>query len=303
MNHSVFGLSRAELINSAIAEMPVAYEQPLAYGMLPDSKVSITNFKAIVVNGQVVDCPTSRYVLKQHSEAFRPVIEGLTLTGTTDFQFNSWHDSHRAKLNIFVGNLTDGVKYGFQLQNSFDRTTCMSYSMKADRKETTLQIVQKEHVLVWGFRQVCSNGLVIKVPLKSCKYLDAVEVTEIKNLLANNVEIRHIGKEVDSKLSKVQHIVEAYMLLRVPLNKMIQDAMGFHISREQAEAFISKYESRRRLDHYMELFGKEEQTLWGLYNAMTYFASHKQKGITMKARETIMLRAANMMEQELLNEA
>lgn len=309
MNHASnigFGFWRtrpANEINMALGELPVAEKVSIVARREDGGEVGTGKFKAIIVNGQVIDVPTKHYVLKQHEDVFRPLVEGITVSGLQDWNFMLWADNRRANLVVMVGEATDGVKFGFKATNSFDRSTTIDYGLRALTKNQTVEVVEREHVLVWGYRQVCSNGMVMRVPLKTCKYLDTELVTKVKELLTMNEKIRHYGKDIDAKLECVQFLVEGMLLLRNPINRMIVDAQNHTLNREQAKAFLDKYVGRRRLDRYLELYGREEQTLWGLYNSVTFLASHQEEGLTHTARQGLLMKAATMLEEELMPKA
>lgn len=283
-------------INQAIAELPEA-----ELHRVQDAKTGkmIKNRYVTVVDGKHVDFPSDQYVLKQHSETFRPVVEAITLRGIEDFEFSLWSTLTRATLAVYVGEATDGVNFGFQVTNSVNRSTSIRYSLKAYKQTSRVKMVEKEHVLVWGYRQTCDNGMVVKVPLKSCKYMDAVRVKKIKELLDINTRIIHKGENVDSQLEKVQYLVEGFLLLKDPLNMMIIDAQKYELTRDEAEKFLEKYIGRRRMDRYLELYGREEQTLWGLYNSITFLASH-QDNLSTNVREKLLVRAGDMLTNELM---
>jgi hypothetical protein len=293
-------------INAAIKDLPIAESKDVFWlqGNPQDqaSMVHDAKHKAIVVNGKVVDIPSSRYVLTQHEKAFRPIIEGLTVSGVRDFNYMMWANERRANMAILVGEAEDGVKYGFRVKNSFDRTTTINFSFEANQLQKSVEIVEKEHVLVWGIRQACTNGAIIRVPLKTCKYLDAELVTKVKNLMSQFRAITHIGN-VDSKLKDMQYIVEAFMLLKAPLNMMIIDAQNHKLDMDQAAKLVEKYVGRRRQDEILELFGREERTLWGLVNSITFLASHSSGKLSMNMREGLVDKAGLLMEEELLAES
>jgi hypothetical protein len=296
---SAYEVKKAETINPAISQLPVATEWK-TYGVSNDNleHVEVPFKTTIMVNRQPVAVMSKRYKLVQHAEAFRPIIEGLTLKGVTDFQYTMWHTDKLANLAVYLGEGVDGVKMGFRCINSFDGSYAITFGMSAYQKQDEVKIVEKEQVMVWGFRQVCSNGMVIKVPLKTCKYLDAVTVTTIKELMTQHQRIIHMGN-VAGKLEAVQYTVEAFYLLKEPINRMIIDAQNSKLTKEVARAFIEKYVSKRFAARYMEQYGLEDQTLWGLYNAVTYVASHT-KTFSNSKRELVLAKAADLLEKELV---
>lgn len=298
---SIYKTQNAEVINLEIAKLPKAQAFDIYFQPTFWSQENVPRRKVVVVNSEkykneCVSIMSYSYKLIQHEEAFRPIIEGLTLMGAQNFQFTMWNNARQANLAVYVGEGVDGVKFGFRCKNSFDGSSAINFGYSAYRRIVETQIVEKEHVLVWGMRQVCSNGLIMKVPLKTCKYMDAVQVTRIKELINENSRIKHMG-DVHTKLKMVQHIVEAFTLLKQPLNMMIIDAQSHTLRREDAIEFIKKYFGRRKLDSIMERYDMEDATLWGLYNSITFIASHSDLKDSM--RENMTMGAADLLEGEL----
>lgn len=294
MTYNHYNLLEGNRVNECIATLPVATEQKV----YTEKNGRIPNRKAILVGNEVVDVVSDRYSIVQHAQAFRPIIEGLTVRGIQNFKFSIWATTTRANMNVFVGKADDGVNFGFKCTNSFNRTSAVNYGFSAKQISQTVEIVEKDHVLVWGMRQVCSNGMVMRVPLKTCKYLDTELVTKVKELLTQRTRLKHVGM-VHSRLEDIQYVVEAFLLLKNPINMMIADAQNYPLSKQRAMFLIQKYVGRRRMDKYLQLYKREEQTLWGLYNAFTFYASHEQ-GISDSARERKLLQSAELLEKELI---
>jgi hypothetical protein len=288
-------LQPAEEINSAIESLPVASLNPI----FDAEGKQIEGFRATKVGDEVIDVPTDKYFLKQHSECFRPIINGLTVSGVSDFKFCAWATNKRAELAILVGDASDGVKFGFKATNSYDRSSSIRYGFTAKKKTSELQIVEREHILAWTYRQVCANGLVIKVPLKTCKYMDTETITKVKTLLTETRSIAHLGDQVDEKIQNIQFVTEAYLLLKNPIKLMIEDAQNVHLTGEDADKLVEKYVGHRRKQWILDQFNMEEQSLWGLTNAITYIASHDE-GMKTPVREALIEKAGNLLTEELL---
>ena len=298
-----YNLMELETINESMKNLPVAVEYDVV--AFPRDReaglgIAVDKKKAIMVNGKCVAVLSKGYKTTQHAEAFHPIREGLALRNV-NYQYSLWSTDRLAKFAVYVGEANDGVKFGFRCINSFDGSSAIHFGFSAHRKIEELKIVEKNHVLVWGYRQTCSNGMIMKIPLKTCKYLDAEKVTRIQTLLGIRSRIVHTGK-VEEKLEAVQYTVEAFTLLKNPLDMMIMDAQNTQITAEMAQEMIGKYVTRRKMDKYLEAFGHEEKTLWGLYNALTAMASHDE-GLTERKREKMLERASTMLEEELMIEA
>jgi len=123
---SKYKLRSADTVNQAIAQLPVATNwdidavHRIDYGL--EERKSVPWKQAIMVNGLPVAVMSKRYKIVQHEEAFRPIIEGLTLRGIDNFQYSMWNTESIANLAVYLGEGEDGVKLGFRCINSFDGT-------------------------------------------------------------------------------------------------------------------------------------------------------------------------------------
>lgn len=278
----------AEFINPMIGQLPIA---EMVEVQTTDGR-EVKGFKAVMVKNQCVSVPTNKYQLVQHEEAFRPIIDGLTISGRADWRFQLWNTNKRAGLNIMVGHTQDGkshIEFGFSVTNSFTAKEAINFGFKS--------LSTKRWIEICGFRQVCSNGMKVRVPMDEAEFVAPVEREEIKRLLGEVHRIEHIGK-IESKMKQMQYITEAYLLLEKPLKRMITLAEKFEIADlEAAEKMVKKYVGRRLFDKILEQYNHEEATLWGLYNSMTWVASHTD--IAQTTRNGLIDKAANMLTEEL----
>lgn len=296
MTYNHYKMQPAEQVNSALASLPVGeLKDVFLYTENAEGKKvgkAHDNFKGIIVNDKMIAAVTPKYVLTQHEQAFRPLVNGVTVSGVKDFQFVTWATDKYANISIVVGQGNDGVKFGFKANNRIDGHGAIHFGFEGYNQTETVEL--------WGFRQVCSNGMVVKVPLnEKWDYVDTVTRTKVEQLLMETAKITHIGINVDSKLQAVQYVVEAFLLLEPALNKMIDEAQEYTLSKEEAKKLIKLYVGKRRMDKYMELYGKEEQTLWGLHNSITYLASH-EVNLTQGTRDSLLGNAADLMTKQLV---
>ncbi len=279
-------LLSAEQINQALNSLPIAEEVPVFYGK-DNYPEEIKDRKGILVGGQIVNIPSKKYVVVQHAEALRPIIDGLTVTGNHDFKFKLWADRKKANMKVFLGSLKDSeseIRFGFKVTNSFDGTSSLNFGFEGFKRTSTIELV--------GFRQVCSNGMIARVPLDHAEFTRPELVVRIKNLLKRSLKIVHIGK-AQERLVDAQAITEAFMLLKEPLQRIIDRAEDFDIKdRQIAEDFIVKYLGKRVLNKVLDQFTEEQQTMWGLYNAATNIATHTEMS---NSRRDSMLRKASVM--------
>lgn len=299
----------AEQINQAIAELPTAEEYELTGTKMqaegedqPETQDAeeIPNFKGIKVTlndpknkgkSHFVYMPSKKYQLVQHETAFRPIVEGLTLAGVHDFGFITTSNEKKAQLQIYAtGEGYDTVSLGFSVINSFDGSSAISYGFRSFREKAYIEIV--------GYRQICSNGMKIRVPLDEAEIIKPELRTEVETLLAQHTSILHT-KNAEKKIEAMQYIVEAISLLREPVELMIKKAQRWTWrDQEHFNELIKNHVGQRYKAKVEEQMEKESQDLWGLFNAITYVASH-DLDIKDTSRETMLNKAAEMLMVEL----
>lgn len=292
-------LVQAEQVNEELEKLPRAEEVGVAWANVKaDAYVPIRDRKGILVksdrhpDGVIIDVPTDEYVLVQHKDALRPVIDALTVTGNHDFRFSFYSTDERAWMNVYVGEGYDTVRYGFSVINSYDRSSSLKYGFEGFRKTKIIEIV--------GYRQVCSNGMKIRVPIDNAEFVKPEEREEIETLLVRSLRIRHTG-DVESKMQSVQPIVEAFMLLRNPLQRIIEAAQSVAVEdKDTAQKLVDKYVGKRLNRKVLDQFVEKQQkkSLWGLYNALTFVASHDEV-ISESSRNALINKASVMLEKEL----
>jgi len=239
----------------------------------------------------IVHCPTNRYQIVQHTEAFRPIIEGMVQAGVEDFKYTMLANHRWAEMNILVSETgMDGVRIGFRVKNSFDGTSAIKYGFNMGRATSHMEVV--------GWRQVCSNGMKIKVPLGEAEIITVEKVTQIRTLLHEHTSIMHT-ETAFKKIEAMQYIAEAISLLRDPVEKIIRKAQDWTIAdREYLEKLIKKHVGKRYAQKVADRYARDGDTsLWGLYNAITYVASHDE--LKAVSREHLIDKAADMLNKEL----
>jgi hypothetical protein len=285
---NIWTMKSGEQLNQAIQTLPIASEEKV----FDEGGNELTQYKAVRVNGNVVSVPSKHYKLVQHSRAFRPLVNGFTVAGIKDFKFNLWGNNRRAFINIYCADTTagDGISFGFQAVNSFDGTTALKYSFSSYKSKRIIEVV--------AYRKICSNGMVARVDLENADFVRVEEKEQIEQLLGQRKRILHKG-DVESELEEVQYIVEAMVVLKNPLKRIIAAAREITIKdRKTAELFIKKYIGKRKLDRILEQYGNEEKTLFGLWNAVTFVASHYSK-MKHSTSQSMLNKAADMIENEL----
>jgi hypothetical protein len=302
-NYNHYGMKPAEQINEAIEQLPTAKMWKLTAhqkddeGTITESR-NVPNFTTVCVtdnkgNNSFVYCPKGRYKIVQHNEAFRPIIEGLTLAGVNDYRFHINANHNKANLQIYSGVTGyDTVALGFNVSNTFDGTGAIKYGMKMSRVNSTIEIV--------GYRQVCSNGMIIRVPIEESEFVREELKVEVLELIKKlNFSFKH-SKTVFDRLQTVQYAVEAISILREPVELMIKKAQNWKISdAAQLDYLVKKHISKRLRNKVLAQFGDETNDLWGLYNAITYVASHDER-MKESSRNALLNQAADLLVVELV---
>lgn len=289
----------AEFVNVALLGLPKAQIQNLF--TVPDDEAHIgvdkvSPFKVIKVTdpatrkSEYVYTPTKRYHLVQHWDAFRPIVEGLTLSGTHDFKFVLDYNMKKANFQVFVGGQGyDTVDIGFSVSNSFDgKSLRFGYEMK-HTGEPYIELV--------GYREVCSNGMKVRVPLSEAEIIKPEIAVKVKQLLHGSGKINHT-KHIKEKIQTMQHVIEAMALLREPAELMFKKAHGQLVTEDRLNELVKLHVGKRFKRKVLEHYEDEEPTLWGLYNALTATASH-DAGLGDAARENLLNKAANMLMVEV----
>lgn len=297
---SHYRMQSAEHINAAIKALPRAEEMDLiAVGRTATAdRREIPNWKTIRVDyaglSRFVNCPTKKYQLVQHEEAFRPIIEGLTQAGEKNFQFVMVANHKKAAMQVYTTGVGyDTVSLGFSVTNTLDGTSTINYGFSQFREQKYIELV--------GYRQVCSNGMKIRVPLDEAEFVREEIRTKVQNLLSEHAAIKHTKMALE-RVQAMQYVTEALSLLREPVERMIKAAQKFTLDDEdRIKELIKKHVGKRHLKKIQEAYAEDTTTqgdLWGLYNAITYVASHDEK-LKVGARETLLNKASNMLVAEL----
>jgi hypothetical protein len=297
---NVFGDRPADEIRQALEALPTAELCPIiaARGDNQDQFTRLTD-KAVFCMDQHVGTVSQHYKLVQSKDAFSPIIEGLTLSGVTDYRFNIFATPAKAWLGITVGEAADGVRFGFRASTAHDGGHAISFGMRSIRVQHSAVIVEREHVTVWGYRLSCQNGSIMRVPLMSEKYFTVEERVKVQELFSKRMSIVHSGNTTH-KLLEVQYLVEGFLLLKNPLSKMIKDAQLTYLEQELAEKFVKRHIGKRMAERVLEEYAREKgETLWDLYNTVTAMASHAPdlKPVT---RESLLNKSANLLTAVLV---
>jgi len=278
----------ASSIRAALGQMPKAELVELS-AHTGGGLEKVEEFKTVRVtmpDGKVhyVYCPRLRYRVVQHSEAFEPVIAGLT---GFDFDFMVRATPGRADLRIFSQKAGyDGVQLGISIKNSFDGSTMVSYGFDMTHETTVIELV--------GYRQVCSNGMKIRVPLNEAELVKLEERTTLQELIKTHRHFVHT-QSAQSKIARMQEFTEALAVMKAPVERLIKKGQAWKLRDTQLlEDLIKVYVGKRQMQKVIAQFAQEEQTIWGLYNAITNMTSH-DNDMKESVRENLNDKAAQLL--------
>lgn len=250
------------------------------------------NFRAVVVEGEMVSVIGKKYNLVQHKDAFMPIIDALHSTGT-EFKMNLWNNKTTARMNIFTEDIQDTVSIGFQVANSVDGKSSLRIGIHA-------HYISKKWIELVGYRQICINGMKIRVPLDEAEIVKPEERVKIETLFNKSARFIHTVS-IEHRLEEMTYITEAISLLRKPVSRMIDKAEAIKINPQVAEDLIKKYITRRKnmKKQIIAAFGTDSPTLWGLYNAITFVASHNTSAEKTSRIENLLTNSADMLLDEI----
>lgn len=278
-------MQKAENSQEALNSIPTATVETIRM----NGKMNPKEIKAVIVGDRIVATVSKHYKLVQHRTAFQPILDGLHTTAT-DYNFALFVSDAKAYLKIFCDEVPDngsGIRLGFDAINSLNGKSAIHYLFRSENVTKVVEVV--------GYRQVCSNGMKIRVPLEQAEFVRPEVREKVEALLTLSQKITHMGNP-EEKISAVKYVVEAMSLLKEPVALIIKKAKDVKVGDEEAKKLIKKYIGKRLSGRILGQFDEEEQTLWGLYNSITFVASHGVKATTMNG---LIDRSAEMLEQEL----
>jgi len=259
-----------------------------------DNGEIVKDMRLIVADGKNVKVLSDHYKIVQHKEALLPIVEGL---GDRKYMFSMWHTHKRAVVDLMTAK-AEGIYFGFRVMNSCDGTSALRYDLFSKGETSEKRQESEKVVTIWGWRETCSNGQKIMIPLAWREVVREVEYQQIHRLLAEHKRILH-NKKAEKELTGIGYLVEAMVLLEKPLGRIIKLAQKEKIEAlEFAEKLIEKYIGKRYVKKVMEQWENEEQSAWGLYQCVTNVGSHGYKDTT---KNTIISNAAILLDGLLRN--
>jgi hypothetical protein len=296
---------------STAKECPVVY---VAEGVGGDKiPYSMPEYKAIVneKTGKVETVASKGYVTIQHREAFAAVLDAMAAASKgAKFKASVMEQDGKAWMTVVFSEIkvddgVQGIELGIKVKNSYDKSSSLKYS--GSSKEN-----REGHFEFFGYRLACNNGMTVKVslgdisnaklvPRAQAKVGDLVDVRKeavfnpsAEELAVVKTTIRHFGKNTKMDLERVGEMIMALPIVARRLEEQIKAVQK--ISLDDKEAIVRLKEAGfgdRLIEKIMTRYANEEQTLWGLYNAATNYATHED--ISPLATERNLKRAEGLM--------
>lgn len=267
---------------------------------------------------------SKNYKPVQPIDAFMPVIEAIHEVTPDAHVSAGYNDRGSFWLDCLQGTATvDSIHTGYRVFSAHDGKTGINYSVlnKATYKvrenvkheEEVLDGTAKHggylYVDVIGLRQVCSNGMKVRVPLDEAmvgeekgdtaysiremlKEVWTQEEDRLKTLklYAHNQRIVHMG-DVQTHIAKVNEAIRAIAHLTPAIVRIVERAQNEQISFQEKYKILENILGKR-LSHEVSTQGQSEgnDTIWDMVNQITHYATHKamekdKSKLTQKAAE------------------
>ena len=280
---------KIEQLGKLVEALPSVKEVPLDF--IWDGRLkNADRYKALVneKTGYLEAVVSRSYSVVQNKDAFGAVVNTLQeACPDAKIRASVLLDKGRAWMSVVFSDMkaddgAQGIELGFTMMNSYDRSSSVHFGGTQNR--------QSGHFEFFGLRLACMNGMTMRVPISDWDKLevknaadarvgDVVGVSkefvgETVQEAASALSFRHIGR-VDRKLEGVSLMVSALpcaaTLLRARVKKMHAESMNAF----EARARLNKLGfGPRTTQSIMACFASEENTAWGLYNAVTHHATH-----------------------------
>lgn len=242
----------------------------------------------VTVQNRLVAIVGNNYQLVQHKDVFKPIVNALHETGE-EFDMKLWHNDKKASLSILTTETKDGIRLGFSATNSVNGKSSIKYSFSNFHTTRYIEIV--------GYRKVCSNGMLMRVPLDNAEIIRSEQQEKIEILLEKHARIIHLGKAKEL-VEEIEEIVEAMSMLKEPVALMIQKAENRKLAETEVDTILKKYIGKRHVEKIKEQYNKEKPTLWSLYNSLTFVGSHDED-LKASSRNGLIKHAAEMLTAEI----
>ena len=268
------------------------------YGTTELEKLSKARALVNPRNGYVYDVVSNRYALIQHKDAFKPVLETLKTMGKNQVRAEFIQNKGRAWMSIVFPETTindgqDGIEMGIQMKNSYESGMSLQIT-------STRSYYEGRFLTFFGYRRVCSNGMMVRVPWTEIN--KGAKVDEIRKEYVTEKEVGlgsfstriwHSGSS-EKKMEQISRIVKTLTDCIPYIQTLVDKARQHHLEPEEASKMLEGIGlGKRMVEKVMKLYANDEQSRFGLYNSVTYYASHNAK--TPMQVETQLLQASRLL--------
>jgi hypothetical protein len=305
-----------------LTQLPVAELRPI-FAQSEDGLMSeMPTKRGVFVDNAPYEVVSDRYKPVQHSEAFKQVCEVIAGVDLQLMVKVSWYGD-RAQMSVVVeDDIADTVRFGFYVSNVHDGLHAVTYSFAMDRVQRYKEVVQHQSTTVLqdgedakpkkggysyielvGFRQICSNGMKIRVPMDEVMAATGTQATElqmsvkraltevweteenrirVKSILHVRKKISHKG-DVVKKLEEQKKVMEVLVALKDPVKRMIARAQNKHVGPKEAMDVLVSYLGVGTARRIVQCVADGEcdplVSAWDVYNSFTYYATHKADSV------------------------
>jgi len=195
--------------------------------------------------GELCDIVSARYLTVNNEDAFMPVLGILNDAGHGSVKYKAYETAGYARVSVFFPEVKftpkDGhdVIFGLDLWNSYDRSSSL---------------------FIGGYacRLICQNQMRL-------------------NNLIGSVSVKHTGKMEKLKDTVISFLARLNTRLD-PVLAAVNQASEQEIAEGELEPLLETFHIRKKEKTAVEgLLAHEEGSMWGLYNAMTNYASNSVK--------------------------
>jgi hypothetical protein len=277
-------------MNCKITELPRAEIVDLFYN--DDGYKQIDKKKGVLQNEEIIATVSPYYHLVQHQDAFNLAIKELEVPKDSKIEC-SWYKG-KASMRVFFEELKIddgkmGINMAFEIKNSYDGSTALGLSVKRNFMEKG-----EKYITFYGLRQICSNGMKIKIPLSEMlpQEVDRMKpedvIAEEKQDILKQTEkefvgsVKHIGKDFGIKYENLFQMAK----LAVPLiEEKIKYAMKKSITEVEFIKWLDKMNfTQKAIKGILVRYKNQEDNVWGAYNSITEYSSHDIKSEIQKER-------------------
>jgi hypothetical protein len=302
-----------EDLRAKIGELATAKECPVVYVEEGNNPKPCEEYKAVVneKTGKVESIASKGYVIIQHKEAFEAVLDAVAAASKgARFKASVLEQEGKAWMTVVFSDIKaddgmQGIELGIKVTNSYDKSNALKYS--GTQKEN-----QEGHFEFFGYRLACMNGMTVRVSMDELN-LDKLEVKEKSKAKVGEIVavarekvgagkqitgaassyIRHYGKNAKANVERVREMMQALPAVAKRLEEQIAATQKISLNMEEATKRLEELGFGPRIQEKMlERYKHEEQTAWGLYNAITAHATHSEK--VSPARMEKVLKTAEM---------